>query len=159
MCCAAAIFKYLICDNSLILITSHSANTTLECGDGDVSTMTGCWLNGPEFKFCQDNRCYLARIYPDHGWDTPSQLFSGYNGSFLVGCSNCAVYLPTHLHLASRWMSEAILLVPLNVFMEWTGTDLPFLHFQGSGKFKRPPVLAFSIYSPTPFSVEWIITK
>ena len=35
-------------------------------------------------------------------------------------------------------MNEVILLVPLNVFREWTGTDLPFLHFQGSGKFKRP---------------------
>ena len=85
---------YLICANSPILITSHSKHFTgIWSRDSEVSTVTGCTVRGSNSG--RGRRCYLAKTCPDRGWDPPSQLFSGYEGSFLAGCSKLCS-LPAH---------------------------------------------------------------
>ena len=60
------------------------------------------------------------------------------------GAANCAVYLLTHLHLASRWiMSEAVLLVPH--MSSWNGQEQIYVsyifkldvHLQGNVSYYR----------------------
>ena len=69
-------------------------------------------------------RFFSSPKRPGQLWDPPSVLFNGYRGSFSQ-VKQPGRKLPTHLHLVSMLrISGAIPLIPLYIFMAWTGIHL-----------------------------------
>jgi len=107
-----SIFKYLICDNSPILIKSHSVNTTLQYGAGTAKWVlwlaTGCKVRGSNSN--RGNWCYIAQNCTDHGWSSQNQLFSGHDVSFLEVQQLCSLFAhskPSSLEVNNEWSYTA----------------------------------------------------
>ena len=131
--------KYLICNNSPKLIMSDFVNTSPKYGARIVVPSYGLYRLGSESQQGQE---VLSWPYLSRPWFRPTQP----SVQWVLGvAANWGVYMPTHLHLVSRWkMSEAILLVPR-------------LHDMDRNSFTIPTFLSWMyIYRQMFYSVDFV---